>query len=93
MTQVDQLGGSGRGQNSSGRGRGMGGGRGLGPGGYCVCPDCGNKIPHDRGKPCFDIKCPACGRYMTREQSISGCVNKELPDCICDFSICFTEEE
>lgn len=56
----------GRGQNSSGKGRGMGGGQALGPGGLCVCPKCGHKEPHERGHPCLEIKCPACGTYMTR---------------------------
>jgi hypothetical protein len=59
--------GKGRGQDQSGRGRGMGGGRGLGPGGNCICPDCGNKTPHERGTPCFEVKCPKCGSTMTRE--------------------------
>jgi len=56
----------GRGQDMSGRGRGMGGGQGLGPGGECVCPGCGHKIPHLRGSPCFEVKCPECNTYMTR---------------------------
>ena len=61
-------GGQGKGQQGpSGRGKGMGGGRGLGSGGDCVCPDCGHKAPHERGAPCFEIKCPNCGSYMTRE--------------------------
>lgn len=59
----------GKGQDSSGKGRGMGGGsKALGPGGYCICPKCGHRIPHKRGSPCFDIRCPECGSYMTREE-------------------------
>lgn len=59
-------GGKGRGQDSSGGGRGMGGGRGRGSGGDCVCPDCGHKTPHERGTPCYEVKCPNCGSSMTR---------------------------
>ncbi len=59
-------GGTGKGQEQSGRGRGMGGGQGRGPGGECVCPNCGQKLPHERGKPCLESKCPDCGTYMTR---------------------------
>lgn len=56
------------GQDSSGKGRGMGGGRkAQGPGGNCVCPNCGHKIPHERGKPCFETRCEKCGMMMTRE--------------------------
>ena len=42
------------------------GGQGLGTGGSCVCPSCGNSIPHDRGVPCTQINCPKCGSKMTR---------------------------
>ena len=50
------------------RGRFVGkGGFGLGPGGRCVCPDCGYVVEHARGVPCFTIRCPRCGRAMTRK--------------------------
>ncbi len=62
-------GGSGRGCGQGrGRGSGQGGGFGhRGPGGNCVCPDCGEKVPHKRGVPCVDMKCPKCGASMIRE--------------------------
>ncbi len=50
----------------SGGGRGRMGGKGLGLGGECVCPQCGEKTPHQRGIPCFEQKCPKCGTAMTR---------------------------
>jgi len=57
--------GGGRGQGQGG-GRGRQGGRGMGPGGYCVCPSCGTKAPHQRGIPCYQRTCPKCGAKMTR---------------------------
>jgi len=51
-----------------GRGRGRMGYYGLGPAGYCVCPNCGNRVPHQRGLPCAQMKCPKCGSLMVREQ-------------------------
>ncbi|MBW1801413.1 MAG: hypothetical protein JRJ85_11890 [Deltaproteobacteria bacterium] len=59
--------GTGRGIGQGGSGRGLGGGFAAGPGGYCVCPNCGERAPHERGIPCFDQKCPRCGAEMTRE--------------------------
>ena len=47
-------------------GRGRMGGFGLGPGGECVCPQCGTRIPHQRGAPCYEHRCPKCGQAMTR---------------------------
>ncbi len=54
-----------------GRGGGRGrnrrpGGFGLGPAGECVCPQCGAKVPHQLGVPCYQQKCPKCGATMTR---------------------------
>jgi ferredoxin len=61
-------GGRGRG-GGTGRGGGMGRGGGFaaGPGGYCVCPSCGERTPHQLGSPCYQLKCPKCGAVMTRE--------------------------
>jgi hypothetical protein len=58
--------GAGRGQ---GRGLGrMGGNRpGAGTGGNCVCPNCGTKVSHQRGVPCYSLTCPQCGSKMIRE--------------------------
>ena len=59
----------------TGRGLGKGGGRGrqlggfgLGPSGFCICPKCSKKVPHERGTPCYDYQCPDCGTRMTREK-------------------------
>ena len=60
----------------SGRGGGRGGGRGpgrkggsqaAGPDGNCVCPDCGYKVKHKTGQPCYEQKCPKCKTQMIRE--------------------------
>jgi hypothetical protein len=50
----------------SSRGRGRMGGKGLGPGGECVCPQCGQRAPHQRGVPCYQQLCPQCNTPMTR---------------------------
>jgi hypothetical protein len=61
--------GGGRGMGCAvGKGRGlMGGPFAAEPGGNCVCPKCGQKVPHIVGEPCSNQTCPACGTRMTRE--------------------------
>lgn len=41
--------------------------RGLGPQGMCVCPECGEEVPHKRGVPCYERPCPQCGAKMVRK--------------------------
>ena len=67
--------GSGKGLNmGQGKGEGQGGGRGrnkggaYGTGGYCICANCGEKVPHPRGIKCTTLKCPDCGHTMIREE-------------------------
>ena len=58
----------------NGRGLGRGGGRGrnrgggFGPGGFCVCAKCGEKVQHQQGTKCTELKCPKCGHTMVREE-------------------------
>jgi predicted Fe-Mo cluster-binding NifX family protein len=67
--------GGGRGGGARGQGRGQGRGAGrmggafaAGPGGFCVCPKCGEKVAHAAGQPCLQMLCPKCGAPMTRGQ-------------------------
>lgn len=58
--------GSGRG-GRAGSGRGRGGG--MGSGGFCICPKCGKRFPHQQGVPCLDARCRDCGAALVREGS------------------------
>ena len=63
MPRGNRSGSFGRGQ----RGGRMGGNRpGSGPCGECVCPSCGERIPHQVGTPCYSVSCPKCGTKMTK---------------------------
>jgi hypothetical protein len=50
-------------------GRGARGNVATGSGGYCVCLQCGEKVPHQRATPCSLVTCPKCGSTMVRGQS------------------------
>jgi len=39
----------------------------AGPGGFCVCPVCGFRKPHEAGKPCRKEVCPNCGSAMVHQ--------------------------
>ena len=68
-TRVGGRGGAGRGRRGRGnRGRANCGSL-MGAGGTCICPKCGNKVPHDAGIPCIEERCPSCGAAMVREGS------------------------
>lgn len=41
----------------------------MGAGGSCVCPKCDHRIPHQRGVPCQEERCPKCGAKLLREGS------------------------
>ena len=36
---------------------------------YCICVHCNTRIPHERGIPCRENKCPNCGKIMFKEGS------------------------
>ena len=70
MPNLDGTGPLGQGP-MTGQGRGVGIGRrnvdrgqGLGGSVDCVCPNCGESVPHRRGIPCAQSKCPKCDSRM-----------------------------
>ncbi len=74
MPGGDRTGPFGQDPGQAGRGMGRGGGRGrlngnrpgAGPRGNCVCPQCGAKVPHQVGVPCYSVNCPKCQTKMIR---------------------------
>ncbi len=42
---------------------------GMGRGGYCICPKCDFRTPHQAGIPCQEQRCPHCGAKLMREGS------------------------
>jgi hypothetical protein len=60
--------GGGQGQRQIGQRAGrMGGPMAAGPTGFCICPQCGQKVAHERGIPCTGSRCSKCGAPMIRE--------------------------
>ena len=49
----------------------------MGVGGNCICPKCGEWMPHQRGVPCQEERCPKCGAKMLREGSYHHQLLKE----------------
>jgi predicted amidophosphoribosyltransferase len=41
----------------------------TGAGGSCICPKCGETVPHRRGIRCQEERCPTCGAKLLREGS------------------------
>ncbi len=59
--------GRGIGNQANSSGASVGGSIGAGPVGFCVCPQCGAKVPHQRAQACSSVQCPQCGSAMVRE--------------------------
>jgi len=58
--------GRGAGRGSKGAGRMRGARPGAGPSGECVCPNCGARVAHQVGTPCYNLSCPKCRAKMVR---------------------------
>ncbi len=51
--------------------------QGMGAAGFCICPKCGHKKPHEASIPCREEKCPKCGKRLIREGSFHHQIIKE----------------
>jgi len=68
MPGKDGTGSRGNDGGMGGRGRRSAGQQSFaGPGGECVCPNCGKRMPHTAAQPCSQVICPQCGAKMIRE--------------------------
>lgn len=38
----------------------------------CICFNCGTRIPHKRGVPCFEERCPKCGITMEKAKHFNS---------------------
>lgn len=45
----------------------MGGPKSAGPIGKCICISCNYEQEHQTGVPCNELKCPQCGKNMSRK--------------------------
>jgi hypothetical protein len=41
----------------------------MGRGGLCICPKCGEVMPHLSGQRCITERCPECNARMVRKGS------------------------
>jgi len=41
--------------------------KGKGPAGFCICPKCGERVIHEKGTPCSNLKCQRCNINLKRE--------------------------
>ena len=61
---------------------------------YCICVHCGTRLPHVKGQPCRETKCPSCSGKMIRENGPHHKLNlkteeeKNHENCNSDESQC-----
>jgi len=43
----------------------------------CICPECNQEFPHERGTPCNQNKCPDCDVELTGKDTIGSLVSED----------------